>query len=164
MVSPYTLRAATPADIPALYRLLHGFAVSEEIDYRFHLTEDSLREALFAPHPLIHSVLADYDQTTVGFALWLVFFGTISGQYAMFISNVFVAEPYRRHGVGSAMFRHMARIAVEKRFRTIQWDVNRSNTGAIEFYRRIGAQPVTTDMFMEELRDDAIIALARTER
>jgi hypothetical protein len=43
----------------------------------------------------------------------------------------------------------------------VQWDVNRSNTRAIEFYRRIGAQPVTNDLAMHELSGDAILALAR---
>lgn len=79
----------------------------------------------------------------------------------MFVNNVFVTEPYRSRGIGSALFRHMARIAVEKQYSVIQWDVNRTNVRAIEFYRRIGAQPIRSDMFTEELRDDALLALAR---
>jgi hypothetical protein len=69
-----TLRAATPADIPTLHRLMRDFAVHERIEHRFYLTEASLHEALFAPRPLIESVLADSGNTTLGFALWLVFF------------------------------------------------------------------------------------------
>ena len=156
-----TLRAATLADIPTLHRLMRDFAASERIEHRFFLTEASLHEALFAPRPLIESVLADSDNTTVGFVLWLVFFATISGWYGMFVTNLFVAEPYRRRGIGSAMFRHLARTAVERRYSVVQWDVNRSNTQAIEFYRHIGAQPVTNDLAMHELRGDAMLALAR---
>jgi GNAT superfamily N-acetyltransferase len=140
---------------------MRDFAVFEGIDYRFHLTETSLYEALFAPHPLIDSVVAEIDDTIVGFALWLAFFGTISGSYAMFVSNLFVVEPYRRRGVGSAIFRHLARVAVERQYSVMQWDVNRLNTQAVEFYRRIGAQRVSNDLVMEELRGDALLALAR---
>jgi GNAT superfamily N-acetyltransferase len=140
---------------------MHDFAVYEKVDYRFELTEAALHEALFAPHPLLGSVLANDGEVTVGFALWLVFFGTMSGRCGMFVDNVFVAEPYRKRGIAKAMFRHMARIAVEQQYVVMQWDVNRMNAPAIEFYRRIGAQPVTTDMFMEELRGDALRALAK---
>ena len=160
-MTDFTLRAATPPDIPTLHRLMRDFAVSEEIEHRFYLTEASLQEALFAPHPSIRAVLADSDNTTVGFALWMVFFATISVSYVMFVTNVFVAESYRRRGIGAALFRHIARIAVEKQYSAVQWDVNRSNTRAIEFYRRIGAQPVINDLAMQELRGDAMLALAR---
>jgi GNAT superfamily N-acetyltransferase len=140
---------------------MRDFAVYEGIDHQFHLTEASLHEALFAPHPLIGSVLAEADNDLVGFALWLVFFGTMSGSYAMFVNNLFVVEPYRRRGIGSAIFRHLARIAVEKQYSVIQWDVNRLNTQAIEFYRRLGSQRVSNDLVMEELRGDTLLALAR---
>jgi hypothetical protein len=43
--------------------------VYERIEHRFYLTEGSLYEALFAPRPLIESVLADSDNTILGFAL-----------------------------------------------------------------------------------------------
>jgi GNAT superfamily N-acetyltransferase len=155
------IRAATPTDIPTLHRLIRDFAVYEGIDYRFHLTETSLCEALFTPHPLIGSVVAETDDTIVGFALWLVFFGTMSGSYAMFVNNLFVVEKYRRHGIGSAIFRYLARVAVEKQYPVMQWDVNRLNTQAVEFYRHIGAQRVSNDLVMEELRGDALLALAQ---
>jgi hypothetical protein len=58
---------------------MRDFAVHEGIDYRFHLTEASLCEALFAPNPLIRSVVAETDVNVVGFAFWLVFFSTTSG-------------------------------------------------------------------------------------
>ena len=79
----------------------------------------------------------------------------------MFVDNLFVAEPYRSRGIGLALFRHIARIAVEKQYSVVQWDVNRLNARAIEFYRRLGAKPVSNDLFMEELRGDALLALAR---
>jgi GNAT superfamily N-acetyltransferase len=156
-----TLRAATPADILKLHRLMRDFAVYERIEHRFYLTEASLHEALFGRRPLIESALADSDNAILGFALWLVFFGTISGTCGMFVDNLFVAEPYRGRGIGLALFRHIARIAVEKQYSVVQWDVNRLNARAIEFYRRLGAQPVSNDLFMEELRGDALLALAR---
>jgi GNAT superfamily N-acetyltransferase len=161
MAESFALRTATPADIPMLHRLIRDFAADERAEHRFHLTEAGLHKALFAPHPLVFSVVADSGSTMVGFALWLYFFGTISGSYGMFVTNVFVAEPYRRCGIGLAMFRHMARIAVEKQCSVVQWDVHNWNTQAIEFYRHIGAEQLGADRFMNELTGDALTALAR---
>ena len=60
----------------------------------------------------------------VGFALWFLFFGTFSGRYGLWVANIYVDESYRGIGIGLALFRHMARIAVEKDCSVIQWDVN----------------------------------------
>ena len=131
------LRAATPADIPTLYCLGATLRL-ERIEHRFHLTEASLHKALFAPLPCIVWTLADSDNTILGFALWLDIFGTISGPCGMFVDKLFVAEPYRSRGIGLALFRHIARIATQKQYSVVQWDVNRLNRRAIEFYRRLG--------------------------
>jgi GNAT superfamily N-acetyltransferase len=84
-------------------------------------------------------VLAISDGKIVGFALWLLLFGTFSGRYGLWVANIYVEESYRGIEIGLALFRHMARIAVAKDCATIQWDVNEWNTQAIEFYDRIGA-------------------------
>ena len=60
-----------------------------------------------------------------------------------------------------SLFRYLARIAVERQYVVVQWDVNLTNTRAIEFYRRLGAQLVSNDLMMQELRPDALLALAR---
>jgi GNAT superfamily N-acetyltransferase len=113
MATTFALRATTPADIPRLHRLMRDFSVHERAQERFQITEGGLHEALFSPNPAISSVLADSDGMTVGFALWFFFFGTFSGRYGLWVANLYVEERYRGIGIGLALFRHMARIAVD---------------------------------------------------
>ena len=116
----------------------------------FQITEAALHTALFTPNPPIYCVLAISDGKIVGFALWFLFFGTFSGRYGLWVANIYVEESYRGMGIGLALFRHMARIAV----------VNEWNTQAIEFYDRIGATPVSATRLTKELHGEALTKLA----
>ena len=118
-----------------------------------------LGAALFGARPALESILADADGATIGFALWYFTFGSFSGHYGLFVEDVFVAQPYRGRGIGLALFRHMARIALERQCTEMAWNVLDWNAPAIEFYRRIGARPVR-GWIPQQLRGDALAALA----
>ena len=154
-----TLRATTPADIPTLHRLMRDFATYEKLQDRFRITEAGLHDALFAPSPPINSILVDAENATIGFALWYFQFGTFSGRYNLFVEDIYVDPAYRGRGIGLALFRHMARVAVARDCIDMEWNVLDWNTPAIEFYRRIGAKP-TRGWIPQSLSEDAMIALA----
>ena len=159
----FALRPTTPADIPTLHRLMRDFATYEKLQARFKITEAELHAALFAPHPPLDSILVDADNATVGFALWYFIFGTFSGRYGLFVEDIYVEPAQRGHGIGMALFRHMARIAVQRQCAAMTWNVLDWNTPAIEFYRHIGAKPVR-GWLARELSGDALTALAEGAR
>jgi GNAT superfamily N-acetyltransferase len=160
-MAAFSLRATSPADIPTLHRLLRDFAVHERAQERFQITEGRLHEALFSPNPAISSMLADSDGMTVGFALWFLFFGTFSGRYGLWVANLYVEERHRGIGIGLALFRHMARIAVEKDCVAMQWEVNEWNRQAVEFYDHIGSTSVSDTRLVKEMTGEALTALAK---
>jgi GNAT superfamily N-acetyltransferase len=155
----HTLRSASPTDISALHRLMRDFATYEKLEHRFRITEPELHAALFAAKPPLESVLVDIDGVVTGFALWYFTFGTFSGRYSLFVEDIFVQPVHRGRGIGLALFRHMARIALERRCIEMTWNVLDWNTPAIEFYRRIGAKPVD-GWIPQHLNGDALAALA----
>jgi GNAT superfamily N-acetyltransferase len=155
----FTLRPTTPADTAVLHRLMRDFADYEKLAHRFKITEPELHAALFGPKPALESVLADSDGVTVGFALWYLTFGTFAGRYGLFVEDVYVEQAHRGHGIGLALFRHMAHIALERRCIEMTWNVLDWNAPAIEFYRRIGAKPVR-GWIPQQLSGDALTALA----
>jgi GNAT superfamily N-acetyltransferase len=170
MSAAFTLRPTTPADIPTLHQLLRDFATYEKLQHRFHITEAGLHDALFAPNPPLDSILVvntppplagggKGEATTIGFALWYFLFGTFSGRYGLFVEDIYVDEQYRGQGIGLALFRHMARVAVQRQCAVMTWHVLDWNTPAIEFYRHVGSKPVR-GWIAEELSGDALIALA----
>ena len=155
----FTLRPTTASDIPTLHRLMRDFATYEKLQHRFRITEPELHNALFGAKPMLDSILVDVANTTVGFALWYFLFGTFSGRYGLFVEDIYVAPTHRGQGIGLALFRHMARIAVERDCLDMQWNVLDWNTPAIEFYRRIGAKPIK-GWIPQQLNGDALTALA----
>ena len=110
----FTLRPTKPADVPVLHGLMRDFATYEPLDHRFKITEAQLHAVLLGPKPVLESVLAEVDGAIVGFALWYLVFGTFSGRNALFVEDIFVQQAHRGRGIGLALFRHMARIAIER--------------------------------------------------
>jgi GNAT superfamily N-acetyltransferase len=155
----FRLRETTPADIPVLQRLMHDFAMFEKLQHRFTITEAELHAALFGDKPVLDSLLADADGAVVGFALWFFIFGTFSGRTSLFVEDIYLVPARRGSGIGRALFRHMARVALERRCIDMAWNVLDWNTPAIEFYRRIGARPVR-GWIAQQLGGDALVALA----
>jgi GNAT superfamily N-acetyltransferase len=152
-----TLRPTTPADIAVLHRLMLEFATFEKLQFR--IAEAELHEALFGAQKPLDSILAEADGSVVGFAIWYFLFGTFSGRYSLFVEDIFVQPAHRGRGIGLALFRHMARVALARDCIDMEWNVLDWNTPAIEFYRRIGAKPVR-GWIPQELSGAALIALA----
>jgi len=155
----FTLRSTTPSDIPILHRLMRDFATYEKLEHRFKISEAALHDVLFGAKPAIDSILAEVDGSPIGFALWYFLFGTFSGQYGLFVEDVYVEPAHRGRGIGYGLFRHMARIALARECAHMEWNVLDWNTPAIEFYRRIGAKP-PRGWIPQQLTGDALIALA----
>ena len=158
-----TLRPTTPADIPTLHRLMRDFATYEKLEQRFRITEAGLHDVLFGARPALASVLAEVGGTTVGFAIWYFLFGTFTGRYALFVEDVYVEQAHRGRGIGLTLFRHMARVALDRDCADMEWNVLDWNTPAIDFYRRIGAKPVR-GWIPQQLSGDALITLAEGTR
>jgi GNAT superfamily N-acetyltransferase len=158
-MTAWRLRPTTPTDVPTLHRLMRDFATYEKLQHRFRITETGLHDALFADGAVMHSILADTGSATVGFALWYFQFGTFTGRWNLFVEDIYVEPAQRGHGIGLALFRHMARLAVARDCIDMEWNVLDWNTPAIEFYRRIGAKPVR-GWIPQQLGGDALTALA----
>jgi GNAT superfamily N-acetyltransferase len=155
----FSLRPTTPTDIPALHRLMRDFARYEKLEHRFRITEPGLHDVLFGASPAFDSVLAEVEATPVGFALWFLTFGTFSGRWGLFVEDIYIDQAHRSRGIGLALFRYMARIAIERGCIDMQWNVLDWNTPAIAFYRRIGAQSVR-GWIPQQLSGEALTALA----
>ena len=159
-MSAFTLRDATIADVPHVLRLVRGLAEYEKLLHKAVGTEDDFRAALFGLQPRAFAVLAEpRGQPPVGMALWFYTFSTFSGRCDMYLEDLFVEPAHRGSGMGLALLRHLARIAVKERCRFIEWKVLDWNQPSIDFYARIGAKPLQ-DWHVRQLGGAALSALA----
>jgi GNAT superfamily N-acetyltransferase len=153
------LRPAVAADVPDIVRLVRALAAYEKLLHEVTSTEADFQVRLFGPSPVVHAVLAEAEGGAVGMALYYYTFSTFTGRCDLFLEDLFVMPTYRGHGIGLALFRHLAGIATAERCRRIEWRVLNWNQPAIDFYRRIGAKPMT-EWSVQRLEGAALAALA----
>jgi GNAT superfamily N-acetyltransferase len=157
---PACIRAATPADVPEVLRLIRALAAYERLSHIVTATEADLHDALFGPLPRIHAVLAEIDNTPIGLALFYYSFSTFQARPNIFLEDLFVDPPHRGTGIGLALMRHLAQRAIAENCRRIEWRVLNWNQPSIEFYRRIGAESIQ-DWHARQLCGEALVALAK---
>jgi len=155
----FSIRPATPADIPQVLRLVRGLAEYEKLTDRCTATEADFHAHLFGPKSIAHAALAEINGHKVGLALWYYTLSTFAGRRRLFVEDVFVEPVHRGAGIGYALFRHMAQVALDEGCNGMEWRVLNWNQPAIDFYRRIGAVPVT-DWTTNQLSGDALTRLA----
>ena len=159
MSSGLCLRAAKPSDVGDIVRLVRALAEYEKLLHEVRSTEADFRSRLFGPCPVAHAVLAEAEGAAVGLALYYYTFSTFTGRCDLFLEDLFVMPTYRGRGIGLGLFRHLAGIAKAERCRRIEWRVLNWNQTAIDFYRRIGANPMT-EWTVQRLEGPALAALA----
>ncbi len=157
--SPISVRPALPADVPLVLELIRELADFEHRLDEVVLETGVLHAALFGPQRRVEAVIAQAASRPAGFALFLHTFSTFRGRPNLYIEDLFVRPAFRRSGVGQAIVRHLAGCAVERGCGRLEWSVLTWNAAAIEFYRRLGAEPVT-DWAVFELSGPALGRLA----
>lgn len=156
---PITIRTATEADVPQILGFIRALAVYERAPDAVTATEDGLRRDGFGPNPFYSCLIADHDGKPAGFALYFFNYSTWMGRPGIYLEDLFVHPEFRGLGIGKALLKQVAAIAVEEDCRRLQWEVLDWNTPAIDFYRAMGAE------FLDEWRnvrvsDEALLRLA----
>ena len=132
---------ATRDDVPLIRSFILELAEYEKAKPgEAPVTERDLAASLFGERPAAEVLIAYLQSEPVGFALFFHNYSTWLGKKGLFLEDLFVRPPARKHGVGYALFRELARIAVERDCGRMDWSVLTWNDLAISFYRRIGAK------------------------
>ena len=154
------IRPATPADLDTIARLIHALAEYERLANHVTLDEAQLREHLFGPRPYAEVLLAEEAGVTVGYALFFHNYSTFRGQPGIYLEDLFVRPEHRGKGHGKALLAALAKFAVERGCGRLEWNVLDWNEPAIQFYRSLGAVPLT-DWTAYRLTGEALHALGK---
>lgn len=134
-----SIRPATPDDVATILRFVQDLAAFEREPDAVEATEAMLGEALFGPQPAAEAVIAEEAGAPVGFALFFHNFSTWKGRRGLYLEDLYVTPVARGRGVGGALLRYLAGIAVERNCARFEWAVLDWNADAIAVYRRMGA-------------------------
>lgn len=153
------IRDATPLDVDAMMGLMRELAEYEKLTHLFVATDASLHEALFGKRPAAEALVAERDGKVVGYALFFHNFSTFLSRRGLYLEDIYVQPALRGSGLGTALLRRVAAIAVERQCGRFEWSVLDWNQTAIDFYTKMGAT-VLPDWRIVRITDNALKQLA----
>ena len=139
-----TIRPATPADVPDILAFIRDLAEYErEPDAVLATEADLLRDGFPSPESNLparfHSLIAAWDGSPAGFALYFYSYSTWQGRAGVYLEDLFVCPEFRGKGIGKALLVRVAAIAVAEGCARFEWSVLDWNQPSIDFYQQMGA-------------------------
>lgn len=158
-MSSLRLRPAEAGDVPLLLGFIRKLAEYERLSHECIATEAALAETMFGPRPCAEAVLAEWVGVPAGFALFFHNYSTFLARPGLYLEDVFVLPEHRGRGIGKALLRHLAKLAVERGCGRFEWSVLDWNEPSIAFYRSLGAVPMS-DWTVMRVTGEALERLA----
>jgi GNAT superfamily N-acetyltransferase len=163
----FHLRPARPGDEDAIVGLIRELAEFERLAHLMQATPADLARHLFGERPVIECTVAcagepdtaDPVAAPLAFALFFTTFSTFLGRPGLWLEDLYVQPDWRGRGVGGALLRHGAQLAVARGCGRYEWSVLDWNAPAIGFYRGVGAD-VLPDWRICRVTGDALQRLA----
>lgn len=141
-----TIRRAEAEDIPVVLRLICALA-----DYEQLAPPDEDAQARFCADgwntdgrpPRFEAWLAELEDNgtthAAGYAITFETYSSFLARPTLYLEDLFVLPEFRRHGVGSALMRHLIDTAQERGCGRMEWVVLDWNTSAQDFYKQFHA-------------------------
>ena len=154
-----SIRSATEADVPLILRFIRDLAIYEKLEHKVIATEETVRRTLFGNPRFAEVVFAEVDGKEAGFALFFHNYSTFLAQAGIYLEDLYVKPESRGRGIGKALLAHLAKLAKERGCGRVEWAVLDWNTPSINFYKSIGAIPLS-DWIVFRLTGEALEKLA----
>ena len=159
---PLSIRAATAGDVSQILAFIKALAVYEREPDAVKTTEEDLLRDGFGQRQYFECLMAELDGRAAGFALFFFTYGTWAGRPGLFLEDLFVEPELRGQGIGKALLKRLAEIALERGCSKMKWEVLDWNQPAIDFYNSLGGE-FLDDWRIVRLGRDAMSRLAKGE-
>jgi len=141
-MSKLRIVSATEQDVPVILDLIHALAEYEKLAHTVTATQQRLRETLFGSKPAAEVLLAYWDAECVGFAVFFATYSTFLSQPGLYLEDLYVKPDVRGKAIGLGLLKQVAKIATDRQCGRLEWGVLDWNQPAIEFYKKLGAEPL----------------------
>jgi GNAT superfamily N-acetyltransferase len=135
-----SIRLATAHDAPLILDFIRRLAEYEREPNAVVATEEDLIRDGFGSEPKYRCLIAEWDGTPAGFALFHYNYSTWRGHAGLYLEDLFVRVEMRGKGIGKALLQRLAQIALEESCYGLRWMVLEWNDSALKFYESLGAE------------------------
>ena len=142
MPQTFTIKPATPEDVPVILNFIRELADYEKLAHEVIATEEILTKNFFGTNPHARVVIGYYAQQPVAFALFFYNFSTFLGKPGIYLEDLYVQPTMRGKGFGKKLLIYLAKITKEENCGRLEWSVLKWNQPTIDFYKSIGAKPM----------------------
>jgi GNAT superfamily N-acetyltransferase len=156
------IRPAVAADVPTILRFIRSLAEYEKLLDSVVADEEKLRATLFGERPYAEVLIATWNDTPAGFALFFHNYSTFLAKPGIYLEDLFVDPEFRGKGLGKALLIHLAKLAVERDCGRLEWSVLDWNEPAIGFYKSLGATPMD-EWTIFRVTGDALTRLSQSK-
>jgi len=157
------IREADISDSALILSFIKQLAEFEGMGEEVTVTEAEIRESLFGgisqsemtkkrwgfdvpgafdPKRQASVLIAEIDGNPAAFAVFYPVYSTFSGRQNLFLEDLFVKEEYRGMGIGKALMKRLAQIALQMGAKRLDWYVLEDNISGSSFYKHLGAVPL----------------------
>lgn len=143
MKHEFKIRIANPNDVPLILSYINELALYEKLSHEVVATEELLHLHLFGEKKHAEVILVDIDDQPAGFALFLNNFSTFLGRPGIYLEDLYIKPQFRGMNAGKKILVYLAILANERGYGRIEWSVLDWNKLAIDFYKKIGAVPMS---------------------
>ncbi len=132
----YTIRRATEKDFPAILAMIRELALYEKAPEKVTNSVEQMRKE----KDLFRSFIVEKaDGEPIAMALYFIAYYTWVGK-SLYLDDIYVKEPYRSYGIGSALLRKVFEDARAEGCKRVRWQVLNWNEPAIQVYKRYNAE------------------------
>lgn len=135
-----SIRFAVRDDLPLIAQFIRDLADYERLAHEVRFDEAVLGERLFGPRPYAEVLIGEIDGVPQGFALFFHNFSTFEGKPGIYLEDLFVRPDARGSGLGKALLKRLAALAIERDCARLEWSVLDWNEPSIAFYKSLGAR------------------------
>lgn len=133
------IRNAVPGDVHIIHQLIKELAEFEKLLDQVKTSKQDLQKVLFGEKSFVEVLIAEYDNSPAGYALFFPNFSTFIGKPGIYLEDLFVKSEYRGKGIGKALLEMVISLAKERNCGRVEWSVLTWNQSAIDFYIARGA-------------------------
>jgi GNAT superfamily N-acetyltransferase len=152
------IRAAEARDLPSVVGLVRALAEFEKLPGPDDAAARRLADDFAARRYSLF--VAEASGAIIGYALYFFTYSTFLAQPSLYLEDLFVHPDARGRGVGERFMRALAKEAVAHGCGRFEWTVLDWNVDAQKFYRRLGAEVMST-WWTCRVTGDGLIALAK---